>query len=52
MRLNLFTGICAAALTVVLLTDAASAGTTTFAEAKALAASTEKPLLLDFYATW
>ncbi len=42
----------AATLLVALTALPASAGPETFADAKALAAESGKPLLIDFYATW
>ena len=41
-----------AALLALALVGSASADSMTFADAKALAASEGKPLLVDFYATW
>jgi hypothetical protein len=42
-----------ALLAIAAFAGPALAGTPeTFAEAKALAASEQKPLLIDFYATW
>ena len=42
-----------ALLALAALTGPALAGTPeTFADAKALAASEQKPLLIDFFATW
>ncbi|GJM43745.1 MAG: hypothetical protein DHS20C21_05870 [Gemmatimonadota bacterium] len=49
MRTPLFGGI---AVLAIALAGSAQAGPETFAEAKALAATQGKPLLVDFYATW
>jgi hypothetical protein len=52
MRRNLIMDVGAATLAVAFLSGAASAGPTTFAQAKELSANAGKPLLLDFYAQW